>query len=198
MIRQQGQKKLIEQADEHVEAAGLELWNEDEAGPYQAIPHPGEDWHPAGKPHRLPHEYQRRGTAKLLTLFRPATGTLRAKGVQSAPNVVLHPWLKEQFLQELEAIERQHPAQALPPEAERPLFAQWETRDYLDFTHFYGRAFPTGDIPFQQTAWYRKRQATFADVLATARSHLWNDFRYSTSRQNPDSILLPRSDLSPR
>lgn len=105
----------------------MELWNEDEAGPYQAIPQPGEDWHPVGKPRLLPHEYQRGGTAKLLTLFRPATGLVRAKGVLSAPNVVLHPWLKEQFLQELGEIEKKHPAEALPPEAERPLYARWET-----------------------------------------------------------------------
>jgi DDE superfamily endonuclease len=58
------------------------------------------------------------------------------------------------------------------------------------------RHHPRGDIPFQQTAWYRKRQATFADVLAAVRRHLWNDFRYSTLPQNPDVILLPRSDLS--
>lgn len=55
---------------------------------------------------------------------------------------------------------------------------------------------PTGDIPFQQTAWYRKQQATFTDVLAAVRRHLWNDFSYSTSPQNPDVILLPRSDLA--
>jgi hypothetical protein len=39
----------------------------------------------------LPHEYIRGGTAKLLTLFRPATGEVRAKGVPRAPNAVLHP-----------------------------------------------------------------------------------------------------------
>jgi hypothetical protein len=55
---------------------------------------------------------------------------------------------------------------------------------------------PTGDIPFQQTAWYRKHQATFTDVLAAVRRHLWHDFSYSTSPQNPDVILLPRLDLS--
>ena len=58
------------------------------------------------------------------------------------------------------------------------------------------RLHPTGDIPFQQTAWYRKPQATFTDVLATVRRHLWHDFRYSTSPQNPDVILLSRSDLA--
>lgn len=118
---------MIEQAYEQAEAAGLALWNQDEAGPYQAIPHEGEHWHPAGKPRLMPHEYLRGGTAKLLTLFRPATGVVRAKGVLSAPNVVLHPWLKEQLLEEVEAIERRHPADTLPAEADRPVFAQWET-----------------------------------------------------------------------
>ena len=127
MILQQRKKRLIEQAYQQAEAAGLELWNEDEAGPYQAIPQPGENWHPVGKPHLLPHEYQRGGTAKLLTLFHPATGVVRAKGVTSAPNAVLHPWLKEQLLQELAEIEQRHPAEMLPVEAERPLYAQWET-----------------------------------------------------------------------
>jgi hypothetical protein len=58
------------------------------------------------------------------------------------------------------------------------------------------KLFPEGDVPCQQTAWYRKQQATFIDVLAAVRRHLWNDFRYSTSSQNPDVILLPRSDLA--
>jgi transposase len=123
----QEKTRLIEQAYEQAEAAGVELWNEDEAGPYQAIPQPGEDWHPEGKPRLLPHEYQRGGTAKLLTLFRPATGLVRAKGVLSAPNAVLQPWLKEPGLQELAQIEKAHPAETLPPEGERPVFARWET-----------------------------------------------------------------------
>lgn len=59
-----------------------------------------------GKPHLFTHEYQRGGTAAQLTLVRPATGTVRAIGVRSAPPVVLHPRLKEHFLQELEAIEQ--------------------------------------------------------------------------------------------
>src|ERR1700738_1849645 len=51
------------------------------------------------KPISQPHEYIRGGTAKLLTLFRPATGQVRAKGVTNAPNVVLHTWLKAELLQ---------------------------------------------------------------------------------------------------
>ena len=55
---------------------------------------PGE---PVGKPRRQPHEYIRGGTAKLLTLFRPATGEVRAKGGDGdAPNTVLHPWLQHE------------------------------------------------------------------------------------------------------
>jgi hypothetical protein len=101
--------------------------NEDEAGPYQAIPQPGASWQPEGKPACQPHEYERGGTAKLFTLFRPSTGHLRAKGVLSAPNAVLHPWLKEQLSEILKEIEEKQPAEMLPPEAERPLSAQWET-----------------------------------------------------------------------
>src|SRR5713101_142289 len=71
-------KGLIEQAYRLGEALGLPVWCEDEAGPYQAVPQPGRSWQPQGEPARQPHEYIRGGTAKLLTLFRPATGEVRA------------------------------------------------------------------------------------------------------------------------
>jgi hypothetical protein len=79
------------------EPLGLPLWWMDEAGPYQAVPYPGACWYPQGQPGRRPHEYVRGGTAKLLTLFRPATGELRAEPVRSAPNTVLHPWLQREL-----------------------------------------------------------------------------------------------------
>lgn len=75
----------------------LPVWTEDEAGPYQTLPYPGSHWHPAGKPVRYPHEYVREGTAKQLTLFRPASGEVRVKGVRSASNAVLHPWLQAEL-----------------------------------------------------------------------------------------------------
>ena len=50
------------------------------------------------QPPRFPHEYIRGGTAKPLTLFHPATGAVRAKGVPNAPNTVLHPWLNAERL----------------------------------------------------------------------------------------------------
>lgn len=54
-----------------------------------------------------PQEYVRGGTAKLLTLLRPATGEVRAKGVLSAPNVVLHPWLHEQLQAILDELDQE-------------------------------------------------------------------------------------------
>ena len=67
-----------------------------------------------------PHEYERGGTAKLLTLFRPASGEIRAKGVLSATNAVLHPWFKEQLSAILAELEEKQPRESLPPEEERP------------------------------------------------------------------------------
>ena len=101
--------------------------NEDEAGPYQAIPQPGASWQPEGHPTLQPHEYERGGTAKLLTLFRPATGQIHAKGVVSVTNAVFHPWLKEQLSAVLAEIEQEQPAETLPSEEERPPAAQWKT-----------------------------------------------------------------------
>jgi hypothetical protein len=113
---------LIELAYRGAEAAGVPVWCQDEAGPYQAIPQPGASWQPVGQPQRQPHEYIRGGTAKLLTLFRPATGEVRAKGVTHAPNAVLHPWLQGELLPVLAALPA--PPQA---EAERPVLARWAT-----------------------------------------------------------------------
>jgi hypothetical protein len=113
---------LIELAYREAEAAGVPVWCQDEAGPYQAIPQPGASWQPHGCPARQPHEYIRGGTAKLLTLFRPASGAVRAKGVTSAPNVVLHPWLQAELTQVLAAL----PPLTTPDQA-RPAPARWAT-----------------------------------------------------------------------
>lgn len=73
------------------------MWTEDEAGPYPTHPYPGAHWQPTGVPARYPHEYVRAGTAKQLTLFHPASGAVRVKGVRSCTNAVLHPWLEAQL-----------------------------------------------------------------------------------------------------
>jgi hypothetical protein len=79
---------LIDAACRLAEQYGIPLWCQDEAGPYHAIPQPGAGWAPQGEPIRQPHEYVRGGTAQLLTLFRPARGEVRAKGVPNAPHTV--------------------------------------------------------------------------------------------------------------
>ena len=88
---------MIEDAYQEAAKLGLALWTEDEAGPYQTLPDPGQSWYEGSQPACLPHEYVRNGTAKLLTLFEPATGQLRVRGVTSTKNAVLPPWLKEQL-----------------------------------------------------------------------------------------------------
>ena len=55
---------------------------------------------------------------------------------------------------------------------------------------------PDGKIPLEQAAWYPKPQATFSDVLATVRRHLWGGLTFQTSASSPDLCLVPRSDLN--
>jgi hypothetical protein len=102
---------LIETAYRVGEATGLPVWCTDQAGPYQTIPYAGQSWRPVGRPARLPHEYLRDGTAKAMTLFRPADGHVCVKGVTTCPNAVLHPWLKR----ELAAILAAMPAPSAEP-----------------------------------------------------------------------------------
>ncbi len=54
---------------------------------------------------------------------------------------------------------------------------------------------PDGKIPVRTSAWYPKREATFADVLAAVRRHLWGGFSYSTSGRDPDLLEIPRGEL---
>ena len=103
---------------------GLVAWNEDEAGPHQAIPHPGASWEPEGKPACQPQEYIRGGTAKMRTLFHPSTGQVRVKGVTSSHNVVLRPWLKEEIASVLAALPEPKQERAL--QEERALWECWQ------------------------------------------------------------------------
>jgi len=86
------------------------------------VPYSSESWEPVEDPARQPHEYVRNGTAKLLTLFRPVTGEVRATGVTTAPNTVLHPWLQGEVTEMLAGL-----ATVTTPEQERPEAAQWKT-----------------------------------------------------------------------
>jgi transposase len=125
-------KEFIELAYRVAEACGLPLWCQDEAGPYATRPQPGASWQLQGKASLQPHEYLRDGGAKLMTLFRPATGELRAKGVTSVTNAVLHPWLQEQLLSVLGSEEEGHRQQVEQimtgnKTEEAAQYHQWET-----------------------------------------------------------------------
>ncbi len=86
------------------ERLGFQVWCEDEAGPYQTIPLPGWSWQAENRPARQAHQYLRGETTKLLTLFRPATGELRAEVAQQSTNAVLHPWLQRELTAYLETV----------------------------------------------------------------------------------------------
>jgi DDE superfamily endonuclease len=58
-----------------------------------------------------------------LNLFHPATGEVRARGVTSSANVVLHPWLQAELSSILASLP---PAPALPA-ADLPAVRRWET-----------------------------------------------------------------------
>jgi transposase len=114
---------LIERAYMLGEKLGLAVWTQDEAGPFQCKPAVGQHWHEPGQPRRQPHEYLRQGTAKLLVLFHPASGEVRALGVCQCPNTVLPPWLKREFAAILATLP---PAPAAVSALQRPLWQRWQ------------------------------------------------------------------------
>jgi len=116
-------KTLIERAHLMGEKLGLAMWNEDEAGPYQTVPCAGLSWQPEGEPAKEPHEYLRNGTAKLVTLFHPATGEARIRGVTSCTNAVLHSWLKEEVSAIVKTLPE--PQKPLGAEENRQVWASW-------------------------------------------------------------------------
>ena len=98
------------------------MWCTDQAGPFQTVPQPGASWEQEGHPARQPHEYFRNGTAKIMTLFHPADGEVRVKGVTACPNTVLHGWLKE----ELTAILARLPRPPIAPGSKITMRSIWE------------------------------------------------------------------------
>lgn len=99
------------------------MWTEDEAGPFATVPYPGGHWHPAGQPARSPHEYVREGMAKQLTLFHPASGTVRVKGVRSTANAILHPWLQTELAAAVAALPE---PEQVNPEEHRRRWERWQ------------------------------------------------------------------------
>lgn len=114
---------MIEKAYQIGAKLELAVWVQDEAGPYQTKPYPGESWQPEGHPVHQPHEYIRNGTAKMLTLFHPVTGQLRVKGVTHSTSAVLHPWVKEQVFEILKGLPEKPP---LDEATNRLLWTVWQ------------------------------------------------------------------------
>jgi transposase len=61
-----------------------------------------------------------------LTLFRPATGQVQAKGVLSAPNMVLHPWLQEELQAILAQLDSEPFQQSISLPNDHPLMLAWK------------------------------------------------------------------------
>lgn len=117
---------MIEQAYQWGERLGIAVWTEDEAGPFQTVPYEGGSWHPQQEPAHHPHEYQRNGTAKMLTLFHPASGQARVKGVRSCTNEVLHGWLKDELTAILAALPPLSEEMAqMSSQANRAIWESW-------------------------------------------------------------------------
>ncbi len=57
------------------------------------------------------------------------------------------------------------------------------------------RLYPAG-LPVARTGWYEKEAATFSDVLAAVRGHLWRTGNYALSGPNLDCCLIPRPLLA--
>src|SRR5215212_4420848 len=127
-----GQKKLIEQAYTLGAQLGLSVWCEDEAGPFQAVPHPGVSWQPRGRPATQPHDYIRGGTTKILTLFHPASGRVRLQPAPCCTTAVLHPWLRERLSEILAALPVRKAS--LNPAAARAAWTVWQAGLTRPFT----------------------------------------------------------------
>lgn len=56
--------------------------------------------------------------------------------------------------------------------------------------------YPTGNFHLATSAWYRKRHATFSDVLAAVRSMLWDSQGFQTAPMDRDMVIVPRAVLS--
>lgn len=55
---------------------------------------------------------------------------------------------------------------------------------------------PKGDMPVRTSAWYSKSEATFSDVLAVVRHHLWNTISLENSADEADLIKIPRCEYN--
>jgi hypothetical protein len=53
-----------------------------------------------------------------------------------------------------------------------------------------------GRVPINQTAWYKKEEATFSDCMVMVRKHCWGVENFENSAQNTESVLIPSEVLN--
>ena len=112
--------------------AGVTVWCEDEAGPFQAVPQAGRSWQRVGHPATQPHEWMRGGTTKLMTLLEPVSGTVDVQPAASVTNTVLHTWLKNDLEKRLATLPP--PAVVGEAEANRAQWMSWQEGLEVRFT----------------------------------------------------------------
>ncbi len=129
---------------------------------------------------------------------RPAKALFSTDQTQSAEEIVgdfMKRWSLEATFEESRAhlgIETQRQWSDLAVERTTPLLL-----GLYSLVALFGHALaPQGHLPFKQAAWYHKQMATFSDVLALVRRHLWGNFLFPTSPSDPDVVLLPRATLA--
>ena len=128
---------------------------------------------------------------------RPAKALFSTDPTQAAEQIVsdfMKRWSLEVTFEEGRAhlgIETQRQWSDLAIERSTPLLF-----GLYSLVTLFGRALhPDGRIPVAQAAWYRKQTATFRDVLALVRRHLWGQGTFPTSPTDPGVVLVPRSTL---
>lgn len=53
-----------------------------------------------------------------------------------------------------------------------------------------------GKVPINQTAWYKKEEATFSDCMVMVRKHCWEVENFENSGENAESVLIPSEVLN--
>lgn len=128
---------------------------------------------------------------------RPAKAIFSTDPTQTAEQIIqdfMKRWSLEVTFEESRAhlgIETQRQWSDLAIERSTPLLF-----GLYSLVALFGRALhPDGQIPVAQAAWYRKQTATFRDVLAAVRRHLWRRETFCTAPTDPAVVLVPHSTL---
>jgi transposase len=113
---------LLDLAYHVAEAMGIPLWCQDEAGPYQAVPQPGQSRPARGQAALPAARVHPRRNGQAVDSVPSGHWRSSCKGVSRATNAVLHPWLKNELLQVLEEL-----PEVAVGDRDAPAAARWAT-----------------------------------------------------------------------